>query len=742
MIPPELPVPRMSTRTAGVAVAGEPAHLLVVAGLRAVAQPVGQVLEDRRHGPGALGQPQRARPGACRRTAGSTPSRPRARRAGRSSRTRAAMRTRLDVPCLTGAARARTVEACDACSPACSSRPRSPLRRVPARDALERHRRGPGGARRVGLRARRARAGRAPPRHHGALREHRRRALADRPARRQGAASRSPTARPRATAFVAARASLEPAGGSCSTATTCSSARPRIRPGRQGRGAGHRRRAAPDRDRGARGQGRLRRRRHRPRRDARSGARPRSCAASRPCPWASAGTTTARPTPPPSCAARRPASFASKRCYALVDRAVLRQLQAAKHGARPARSSSPATRTDARRRHRGARPPRARLRDAEAPAARRARCSKLLTSAGDPAGDRRLSRRARRPPTTPPRRRCSCSRTDVPDLKGRLTEGTPGGNGLAGVRLRAARRARGPQARRARDRADRPGRRVHGVGSRRREPQAARDARRAQRRRARPGGRALHDRAHGLSTAEGRCRPRCARTCARAVDARARGWNRRGGRRPRRGARPGSQAASTSGSTSGIPSGDDLDELAETLELHRLARDDLGIFGQRPKADDYPGHTLIVLFGATHDEDSLVEVHAVVARELAADGAHRVVPGVHRPAQAHDARRAAAVDGRADERASPTRSPTASTPSSSSSTTASTSSSTSCSATAQEDVLRRGARPAPPARDDAPRARAAARPRRAPRERARSSYPAPTTRCASASARRRTSCSA
>ena len=62
----------------------------------------------------------------------------------------------------------------------------------------------------------------------------------------------------------------------------------------------------------------------------------------------------------------------------------------------------------------------------------------------------------------------------------------------------------------------------------------------------------------------------------------------------------------------GKPEGDDLEMLGEKLGLHRLARDDLGVFGQRPKADDYPGHTLIVLFGATHDEDSLVEVHAVV----------------------------------------------------------------------------------------------------------------------------------
>jgi magnesium transporter len=63
----------------------------------------------------------------------------------------------------------------------------------------------------------------------------------------------------------------------------------------------------------------------------------------------------------------------------------------------------------------------------------------------------------------------------------------------------------------------------------------------------------------------------------------------------------------------GHPSADDLTEISDVLELHPLAREDLGAFGQRPKADDYPGHTLLVLFGATHDEDSLVEVHAVIS---------------------------------------------------------------------------------------------------------------------------------
>jgi magnesium transporter len=62
----------------------------------------------------------------------------------------------------------------------------------------------------------------------------------------------------------------------------------------------------------------------------------------------------------------------------------------------------------------------------------------------------------------------------------------------------------------------------------------------------------------------------------------------------------------------GHPDPGELAALAARLELHPLVRDDLGTFGQRPKGDDYPGHTLLILFGATHDEDGLVEVHAVV----------------------------------------------------------------------------------------------------------------------------------
>ena len=45
----------------------------------------------------------------------------------------------------------------------------------------------------------------------------------------------------------------------------------------------------------------------------------------------------------------------------------------------------------------------------------------------------------------------------------------------------------------------------------------------------------------------------------------------------------------------GHPASDELDALGDVLELHRLARDDLGAFGQRAKADDYPGDDCVDL---------------------------------------------------------------------------------------------------------------------------------------------------
>ena len=65
--PAGIPGPADVDAGTGVAVGREPAHLLMVPRLRPVAQPVGQVLEDRRHAAGALGQPQpRGEAGAVR----------------------------------------------------------------------------------------------------------------------------------------------------------------------------------------------------------------------------------------------------------------------------------------------------------------------------------------------------------------------------------------------------------------------------------------------------------------------------------------------------------------------------------------------------------------------------------------------------------------------------------------------------------------------------------------------------
>src|SRR4029077_6295401 len=41
----------------------------------------------------------------------------------------------------------------------------------------------------------------------------------------------------------------------------------------------------------------------------------------------------------------------------------------------------------------------------------------------------------------------------------------------------------------------------------------------------------------------------------------------------------------------GHPTPEELADLGSLLELHPLAQDDLGAYGQRAKADDYKGHT-------------------------------------------------------------------------------------------------------------------------------------------------------
>lgn len=57
------------------------------------------------------------------------------------------------------------------------------------------------------------------------------------------------------------------------------------------------------------------------------------------------------------------------------------------------------------------------------------------------------------------------------------------------------------------------------------------------------------------------------------------------------------------------PSAEELDLLGEIYGFHPLALEDAKNFGQRPKLDPYDGYVFLVVYGASPDEDSLVEVN-------------------------------------------------------------------------------------------------------------------------------------
>ena len=57
------------------------------------------------------------------------------------------------------------------------------------------------------------------------------------------------------------------------------------------------------------------------------------------------------------------------------------------------------------------------------------------------------------------------------------------------------------------------------------------------------------------------------------------------------------------------PTPDDFAILREVFKFHPLAIEDSENFGQRAKIDDYDDFAFLVLFGASSDEDRLVEVH-------------------------------------------------------------------------------------------------------------------------------------
>lgn len=57
------------------------------------------------------------------------------------------------------------------------------------------------------------------------------------------------------------------------------------------------------------------------------------------------------------------------------------------------------------------------------------------------------------------------------------------------------------------------------------------------------------------------------------------------------------------------PEADDFEILRDVFKFHPLAIEDSEHFGQRAKIDDYDDFVFIVVFGASPDEDRLVEVH-------------------------------------------------------------------------------------------------------------------------------------
>ena len=61
------------------------------------------------------------------------------------------------------------------------------------------------------------------------------------------------------------------------------------------------------------------------------------------------------------------------------------------------------------------------------------------------------------------------------------------------------------------------------------------------------------------------------------------------------------------------PTADDIAMLGAVFAFHPLSLEDAAHFGQRPKIDPYDGYAYLVVYGASPDEDGLVEVHSFSA---------------------------------------------------------------------------------------------------------------------------------
>jgi magnesium transporter len=78
------------------------------------------------------------------------------------------------------------------------------------------------------------------------------------------------------------------------------------------------------------------------------------------------------------------------------------------------------------------------------------------------------------------------------------------------------------------------------------------------------------------------------------------------------------------------PEEEDIRLLAEVFRLHPLALEDSASFNQRPKIDTYDDFALLVVYGATHDEDDLVEVHCFTSERFLITVRHDSCPAFHK----------------------------------------------------------------------------------------------------------------
>ena len=64
------------------------------------------------------------------------------------------------------------------------------------------------------------------------------------------------------------------------------------------------------------------------------------------------------------------------------------------------------------------------------------------------------------------------------------------------------------------------------------------------------------------------------------------------------------------------PTKEQVHLLGEAFGFHPLSIEDAIAFGQRPKLEAYDDYVFLVVFGAVHDEDSLVEVHCFYSEDF------------------------------------------------------------------------------------------------------------------------------